>query len=572
MRKTGKNLEFAELNLHLMSDLFLNYLKFIRYISENPEALANLYLMQMRLLTESLLTFNKMVMTFPNFSLNSSIQKPHNLTPNRVDKRFKSEVWNKYPFFLAIKEFYLRYSEIIIDTLQSLDLEESLKKKIIFYTKQWLDAIAPTNFILTNAEVYEKLLNEGYNFIFKGFENYLKDLQNGRISQTDFKAFEVGKNLATTEGSVIYQTPLYQLIQYKPKTKEIYEIPILYIPHWINKYYIIDLQPENSLIKYILENNLSFFLISWRNVNEELGKNITFDDYVKSVIEAMDIVSEVSKSKKVHFWSYCIGGTLAGIVLGYLAKKNLLKDKVESAIFMASMHDFCDKGPLENIIDNDLYKKMEKLFKNKGVFPGYIMHEAFNWIRSNDLVWTFFVNNYLKGENPSPFDLLYWTNDNTNFPAKAYLFYLKHIVIDNKLAKPNKLKILNTLIDLRKVDIPAFVIATEEDHISPARSVWATTELWGGEVEFLLGKSGHVMGIINPPSRNKYGYYYGGQLGEGFDYWKQTAKEATGSWWPYLMNWIKQRSGNLIPAPKQLGSDKYKEIEKAPGSYVLEKI
>jgi polyhydroxyalkanoate synthase len=404
----------------------------------------------------------------------------------------------------------------------------------------------------------------------EGFLNMLTDLEKGRITQTDDTAFTVGENLAITPGAVIYQNDLIQLIQYSPVGKEVYEIPLLIVPPWINKYYILDLQPKNSFVHYLVEKGFTVFMISWKNPNKKM-KNYSFDDYVdKGILNSIDTIKNITGEKKVNTLGYCLGGTLLGVSLAIMhARKDV---PIQSATFLASMLDFTDVGPMGDVIDQAMVSKLERgELQEEGVMHGHDMEKAFNLIRANDLIWNYVVNNYLKGNKPTAFDLLFWTNDNTNLPANMYAYYMRHMILENKLSRKNALRICDTPISIGKIETPSFIIAMKEDHISPPQTAFTTTELLSGPVEFILSDSGHVMGVANPPSKKKYGYSKSDHLGYGFEEWRKNAKHINGSWWTPWSNWLKTKSGKKINAPTKPGNKNYKIIEKAPGTYVKEK-
>ncbi len=504
------------------------------------------------------------------------------IKPASGDKRFKAPEWDEAPYYFDfVKQNYLLVSQLMKQIIETSEIDEKTKNKLSFYSNQYMDAFSPSNFIATNPEVLKLAQETNGQSLVDGFKNLMDDIDKGKITQTDMSAFEVGRNLAITPGSVIYENELMQLIQYTPTTKTVGEIPLVIIPPWINKYYILDLRPENSFAKFVVDQGISTFIISWKNPSSAMAET-TFDDYVeKAALKAIEIAQAVSKSKKVNTIGYCLGGTLLGTTLAILAAKTnnskvngtvVEENPVNSATFLAAMIDFSDVGPMGDVIDNALIKKMERgELLEKGLMYGHDMEKAFNLIRANDLVWSFVVNNYLKGKTPTPFDAFFWTNDNTNLPGKMYLYYLKNMVFENKLSRKNALRICNTPIDIGKIDIPVYVIAMQDDHISPPHTNFTTTELVSGPVEFILGGSGHVMGVANPPSKNKYGYHIGGKLNEGFDAWKETAKFQEGSWWTAWTASIIKKSGKQIPAVKSLGNTKFKVIEPAPGRYVKEK-
>ena len=503
------------------------------------------------------------------------------IEPDKNDKRFRAPEWDEAPYYFDfVKQSYLLVSQLMKEIIETSEIDEKTKKKLNFYSQHYVDAFSPSNFIATNPEAIKLAQETNGQSLMDGFKNLLADIEKGGITQTDMSAFEVGVNIATTPGSVIFENELIQLIQYAPSTKNVHEIPLLIIPPWINKYYILDLRPENSLAKFIVDQGITTFIISWKNPTPKMG-HISFDDYVeKGCLKAIEVSQAITKSKKVNTIGYCLGGTLLGTSAAILAKqparasggKNKQGNPINSVTFLASMIDFSDVGPMGDVIDNALVKKLERgELVEQGVMHGHDMEKAFNLIRANDLVWSFVVNNYLKGKTPTPFDLLYWTNDNTNLPANMYLFYLRNMVLENKLSRKNALRICKIPIDIGKIEVPTYVIGFQEDHISPPQTTFTTTELVSGPIEFILGGSGHVMGVANPPSKKKYGYYLDGELENGFDVWKETAKFHEGSWWTAWTQRIIAKSGKQIPASKTLGNAKYKNIEPAPGSYVKEK-
>jgi polyhydroxyalkanoate synthase len=496
------------------------------------------------------------------------------IAPEVNDKRFRAQEWDEAPYYFDfVKQSYLLTSKLMTEIIDTVDVGDKSKKKLVFYTKQYIDAFSPSNFVATNPEALKLAQQTNGQSILDGFKNLLKDIQNGGITQTDMSAFEAGRNIAITPGAVIYENELMQLIQYTPSTKMVYETPLLIIPPWINKYYILDLRPENSFAKYVVEQGFATYMISWKNPTSDM-RDITFDKYVEEgALKAIEIAQSVSKAKKINTLGYCLGGTLLGTTLAILAKrKDPNENPVKTATFLAAMIDFSDVGPMGDVIDLALVRKLERgELLEEGIMHGHDMERAFNLIRANDLVWSYVVSNYLKGKSPTPFDIMYWTNDNTNLPAKMYLYYLRYMVLENKLSRKNALRICNTPIDIGKIETPTFVIGLEDDHISPVHTVFTTTELVSGPVEFILGESGHVMGVANPPAKKKYGFYLDGNLENGFEKWKETAKFHEGSWWTAWSERLIKKSGKQVESIKLLGNAKFKVIEPAPGRYVKEK-
>ena len=492
------------------------------------------------------------------------------LSLEKGDKRFLAPQWNKNIYFEFSKLNYLLIEKLTLKIVDEVEMGEPIRKKLDFYTQQYINLFSPANFLFTNPEILELTKETNGENLWSGFNNLIRDIEKGRISQTDESTFIVGGNLAMTNGSVIYENELIQLIQYTPSTKNIYVTPLLIIPPWINKYYILDLQPENSFVKFMVNQGFSVFIISWKNPPPKMGY-FTFDDYVtKGALSSIDVVQNISGAKKINVLGYCLGGTLLGIACSILAAQK--KDIINSVTFLASMIDFSDIGPMGDVINEALVTKLEKgELLEDDVMHGHDMERAFNLIRSKDLIWNYAINNYLKGGQPAAFDVIYWTNDNTNLPANMYIFYMKEMIFKNKLSRKNALRISNTPIDIGKIKAPVFVVAMKEDYISPPQTAFTTTELVDGPVEFILGGSGHVMGVTNPPSKNKYGYYLDGKLGYGYDEWRKTAHYFEGSWWIPWSDKLKNKSGKQVPSSKNLGNKKYKAIEAAPGSYVKEK-
>jgi polyhydroxyalkanoate synthase subunit PhaC len=488
------------------------------------------------------------------------------------DKRFSSPEWTGNPWFSFLSQNYLQWKKMADKIINELDINTRAKKKLKFYNNHYLDVMSPSNYLLTNPEALKLMVETKGKSVWNGMNNFVNDLAKGRISQTDEGAFEVGRNLATTPGSVIYENELIQLIQYTSATENVLTVPVLIIPPWINKYYILDLDEKKSFICFLVQQGLTVFVISWKNPSRAQSK-LSFDDYVeKGALKAIEVATEISGSERINTIGYCLGGTLLGVASAILGARGEASP-VNSTTFLAAMIDFTEIGPLGDVIDSAMVKKLERgeLLKG-GLMPGHDMERAFNLIRANDLIWNYVVSNYLKGIKPPPFDVLYWTNDNTNLPAGMYIYYMKEMIFGNKLGRKNALRISNTPIDIGKISCPVFAIAFHEDHISPPQTAFTTTELVSGPVEFIYGGSGHVMGVINPPYKKKYGFRTGGELGFGFEKWVETAKENEGSWWSYWVEKLKAISGKEVEAPEKPGSEKYKVIEPAPGRYVKEKV
>ena len=493
------------------------------------------------------------------------------IDPQKGDKRFLDEEWHKSPYFNFIQQNYLLMDRLVQQIIDEIEIDDKTRRKLDFYAEQYLSALSPSNFLFTNPEVLKLAVETNGKSLWDGLNNLVEDLEKGKISQTDESAYVVGKNLATTRGTVIYENELIQLIQYIPVTKKVFERPILMIPPWINKYYILDLQPTSSLVKFLLEQGISVFMISWRNPKPGMGY-LKLDDYVKDgVLKAIDVVKNVSASRKINALGYCLGGTLLSIASSILSS-NQKENPIHSATFLAAMVDFSDIGPMGDVVDKALISKLERgELLDDGILKGADMETGFNLIQSKNLIWNYVINNYLKGIKPPAIDVMYWTNDNTNLPAAMYLYYMKYIVFENKLSKKNELTICDVKVDIGKIDLPVIVIALKEDIISPAKTVFLTTDLVKGPVEFILGESGHVMGVVNPPSKKKYGHYIHGALGRGFEEWKKTAEFVVESWWLTWVEKLKKLSGKEIASTLKTGSEEYKAIEPAPGKFVKEK-
>ncbi len=492
--------------------------------------------------------------------------------PDSRDRRFRDEAWQQNAVFDFLKQSYLLSSRWLQQSVAEASggLNPQTQRKIDFYTRQFVDAISPSNFLITNPEVLKATIESNGENLVRGLENMLEDLERGkgslRISMTDFSAFKVGKNLATTPGKVIYQNDLMQLIQYEPATKEVYKTPVLVIPAWINKYYILDLQPENSCVKWMVEQGHTVFIISWVNPDAKLSKK-TFDDYMlEGPLAAMDAIERATGEKQISIMAYCLGGTLTAVTLAWLhAKKQ--QERVRSVMYLTTMIDFSEAGELSVFIDEEQLKLLESRMSQSGYLEGSEMAMTFNMLRANDLIWSFVVNNYLLGKDPFPFDLLYWNADSTRMPAEMHSFYLRNMYQKNLLVKPGALKVDSVPIDLGTITTPSYILSTREDHIAPWKSTYAATQIYQGQVRFVLAASGHIAGVVNPPAKKKYSHWVNEKLPKSPDAWLKEAKEVPGSWWPDCQQWQQAFAGEKVPARK-VGGGKLKPIEDAPGSYV----
>ncbi|MGE3770447.1 MAG: PHA/PHB synthase family protein [Bdellovibrionales bacterium] len=482
------------------------------------------------------------------------------------DKRFHDAAWQQNAMFDLIKQSYLltaRWMQALVK--ETPDLDARTQQKIAFYTRQFVDAMSPTNFWLTNPEVLRTYAETGGENFIQGLQNMLKDMEGGqgqlRISMTDVNAFTLGENIASTPGRVVYRNDLIELIQYEPVTKDVHRTPLLIIPPWINKYYILDLKPENSFVRYALEQGHTVFMISWVNPDARLADK-NFEDYMaEGPLAALDAIDKACGTTTTNVIGYCLGGTLLAATLAHLQAKNKAA-RIASATFFVTMIDFDEPGDLGVFIDEPQIMALEKLMFEKGYLPGAAMATTFNLLRANDLIWSFVINNYMLGRDPLPFDLLYWNADATNMPAAMHAFYLRRMYLENKLREPGGLTLLGTPIDLRKVETPSYFISTRDDHIAPWQSTYAATRLFKGPVEFVLGGSGHIAGIINPPAANKYAHWTGG-LQPTPESWLDKAVETKGSWWPHWAKWQEQHAGEKVPARTP-----DKGLEAAPGTYV----
>ncbi|WP_241503705.1 PHA/PHB synthase family protein [Ferruginivarius sediminum] len=488
--------------------------------------------------------------------------------PERGDRRFKDPAWQENQLFDFIKQSYLLSARWMQSTVNEVEgLDEHTAKKVDFYTRQFVDAMAPSNFVMTNPEVLRTTLETGGENLLRGLENLLDDMEKGKISQTDVDAFEVGKNLAVTPGKVVYQNDLMQLIQYTPTTEETYKVPLLIIPPWINKFYILDLRQKNSFVKWAVDQGFTVFVVSWVNPNERLAQK-SFEDYMTDgPLAALDVIEKITGEKQANVIGYCLGGTLLTCTLAYLDQTGKA-DRIKSATFFTTMVDFSQAGELEVFIDEEQLTALEEKMREKGFLEGKSMATTFNMLRANDLIWSFVVNNYLLGKEPFPFDLLYWNSDSTRMPAAMHSFYLRKMYQENKLIEPGGIELKGVPIDLSKVKQPAFVLATKEDHIAPWKSGYALTSKISGPVKFVLAASGHIAGVVNPPAANKYNYWLNSRNPKNPDKWFENAKAVEGSWWPEWQKWIEQKSGTAKVPAREPGGGVIEPIEDAPGSYV----
>lgn len=486
------------------------------------------------------------------------------------DRRFKSPLWHENAVFDFIMKSYLLTSKSVTDLVQDTKgMDEEAKRKVEFYTKQFLDAIAPSNFLITNPEVLQETMDSKGQNLINGLENLIEDLKRGggelHISTTNYDAFKLGENIATTPGKVVYQNDLIQLIQYEPTTKEVHKKPFLIVPPWINKYYILDLRPENSYIKWMVEQGHTVFIISWVNPDRKMAEK-EFEDYMdEGVFAAIKAIEKATGEKSVNAVGYCLGGTLLATTLGYLAQTGK-SDMISSATFFTTLIDFEKAGDMKLFIDEAQVKLLDRNMEERGFLDAGYLRKTFSMLRSNDMIWSFVVNNYLMGKEPFPFDLLYWNDDATNMPAAMHSFYLRKLYKENLLKEPGGVVMKGKAIDVRKIETPAYFLSTKEDHIAPWVATYAGAHLFSGDVRFTLAASGHVAGVVNPPEKKKYCYWTAKKLTETPEEWFASAKSSDGSWWPDHIKWLKNYAGDKVPARKP-GDGKLKVIEDAPGTY-----
>ena len=492
-------------------------------------------------------------------------------TPERSDRRFRDAAWQENQVFDFIKQSYLLTARWLQGTVADVEgLDDKTARKVEFYTRQFVDAMAPSNFVMTNPEVLRATVEQHGDNLVRGLSNMLGDLERGKgrlaIKMTDLDAFMVGENIALTPGKVVWQTDLMQLIQYAPATDEVHQRPLLIVPPWINKYYILDLKPENSFIAWAVSQGLTVFVVSWVNPDGKLAAK-SFEDYLKEgMLAALDGIAAATGEREVNAVGYCLGGTLLAATLGYLKAKG--DTRIASATFFASLVDFEEAGELGVFIDEEQLAYLEQRMQEAGGYlDGGAMSTTFNMLRANDLIWSFVVNNYLLGKDPFPFDLLYWSSDSTRMPAKMHSFYLRNMYQKNLLSQPNGITLDGTAIDLTAIDVPAYILSTREDHIAPWTSTYKATQLYSGQTRFVLAGSGHIAGVVNPPDAGKYGYWTNAELPPDPQAWLAGATQHPGSWWPHWLEWLSPSAGPMRPA-RQPGSRKAKPIEDAPGSYV----
>jgi polyhydroxyalkanoate synthase len=492
------------------------------------------------------------------------------MSPAKEDKRFKDAAWNENVVFDYLKQSYLLTARWLQQNVREVEgLDDKTAKKVDFYTRQFVDAMAPSNFVLTNPEVLRTTIESGGENLLRGLNNLLTDLERGHgslsIRMTDTEAFHVGDNIAVTPGKVIFRNDLMELIQYSPSTETVFRRPLLIMPPWINKYYILDLRESNSLVKWTTDQGFTTFVISWVNPDEHLARK-SFEDYmIDGPLAALDAIEQATGEREVNAVGYCLGGTLLASTLAHLVAKN--DTRIVSATYLATLVDFSEVGEIAVFIDEEQIEALEQRMSRTGYLEGNAMATTFNMLRANDLIWSFVVSNYLLGKDPFPFDLLYWNSDATRMPAAMHSFYLRKMYQENRLIEPGGITLAGTPIDLRRIETPSFIVATREDHIAPWHTVYAGTQLYGGKVKFVLGASGHIAGIVNPPAANKYNYWSSEATPPDAEEWLRQAQQKPGSWWTDWLAWLKDYEGDRVPA-RQPGAGKLPALDAAPGTYV----
>lgn len=490
--------------------------------------------------------------------------------PELKDRRFSGADWHNHVMHSYSAASYLLNARFLMSMAESVDAPPKIKQKIGFAVQQMVDAMSPANFLVTNPEAQNKLIESKGESLAKGITQMLADMQKGRISQTDETAFEVGKNVATSAGTVIFENHLFQLIQYAPATKTVHQRPLLIVPPCINKFYILDLQPENSVVHYAVEQGHTVFLMSWANPDDSMA-GVTWDDYIEDgAIKAIDIVRKVSKQEKINTFGFCVGGTIVSTALAVLADRG--EHPASSLTLLTTLLDFTHTGVLDVFVDEMQVKMREQTIGRSGLLPGRDLASTFSSLRANDLVWNYVQSNYLKGEAPPPFDLLYWNADSTNLPGPMFCWYLRNTYLENKLKQAGQLSVAGNKLDLGKIDAPCFIYGSREDHIVPWQAAFASTALLNphhkSRNRFVLGASGHIAGVVNPPAKKKRSYWINDVVGQDAESWLAGATEHPGSWWPEWAGFLAENGGKMVKAPAAPGNAEFPEIEAAPGRYV----
>ncbi len=570
MREMLTRLLPSEASASVVNDIQESFRAGAEALSVNPQAL---YGAQLRLAQDQMQLWQQTLRELLG-------EEPHSLIePEPSDRRFKDEAWRDDPFYRHIMQQYLLFVRLVNELLESIDgLPAQQQRNLRFYARQYVNAMAPTNFVSTNPEVLRITQETKGQNLIDGLERLREDLANSaeglNVAMTDKTAFRIGDNIAVTPGEVVYENELIQLIQYTPTTEQVFKTPLLVVPPWINKYYILDLRQDNSMMRWLVDQGHTVFLISWRNPGVE-QRDLTWADYMQlGPVAAMGAIEQACGEKSVNLLSYCVGGTLAASTVAYLTSTRRGR-KVRSVTYMATLQDFRDPGEIGVFLNEPVLQGIERQLEADGYLDGRVMAFSFNLLRENDLFWSFYISNYLKGETPAAFDLLYWNTDGTNLPAGTHGWYLRHLYLDNRLVEPDGIELDGVKIDLRKISTPSYFVSARDDHIAKWRSTYHGTQLPKGPVTFVLGGSGHIAGIVNPPSKNKYGYWTNAELPEDPDAWFEGATFNEGSWWPHWQAWMADNGYIDVKkcvAARQPGEGALPAIEPAPGRYVRQTI
>jgi len=502
---------------------------------------------------------------------NSTLSHPEQPAAKIKDRRFAASAWSDNPTSAYLAQMYLLNARTLMQMADSLQGDEKAKARVRFAVQQWVDAASPSNFLATNPEALQLAVQTQGESLTKGMQQLWQDLQKGHVSQTDESVFEVGRNVATTEGAVVFENEFFQLLEYKPLTAKVHQRAMLFIPPCINKFYIMDLQPENSLIRYTVSQGHRLFVISWRNPDESM-KAKTWDDYIEhAAIRAIEEVRAITGQDKINTLGFCVGGTILATALAVLAARKV--HPVHSVTLLTTLLDFRDTGILDVFVDEAAVQMREMSIGEQapggpGLLRGKELATTFSFLRPNDLVWNYVVGNYLKGEAPPAFDLLYWNGDSTNLPGPMYCWYLRHMYLQDELRKPGHLKVCGQKVDLGAIRAPMYLYGSREDHIVPWMAAYRSTQLFKGPTRFVMGASGHIAGVINPPAAQKRCYWTHDELPEGHEQWLEAAQEHPGSWWTDWTQWLKPHGGKQVAAPKTYGDAQHRAIEPAPGRYV----
>ena len=543
-----------------LSDSFQQVLDDYSY---NPSRIIN---EQMELMQQQMLLWQRTALRFMGQDVDPVIQ------PEKSDRRFSHEFWDQSIVFDYLKQNYLLQSKCLLNLIKDQSGIEDDTNVMEFVGRQFVNAMSPTNFAMTNPEVLDRIFETKGENLSVGMEKLLDDLEQSssglNVTMTDVSAFKVGENVAATPGKVVFENRLFQLLQYTPKTDKVFKTPLLIVPPFINKYYILDLGEKKSLVKWLVEQGHTVFMMSWVNPGPSY-RDVAFDDYLtEGTLAAIDAIKKMT-GEPVNTMGYCVGGTLLACTLAYLAEKK--NEDVKSATYLTTLIDFTDPGEIGVFISEDMIQALEKEMQEKGYFDGRTMAFSFNLLRENDLFWSFFINNYLKADAPKAFDLLYWNTDGTNLPGCLHGYYLRNMYLKNLLKEPGGLELAGVKMDLSKVQTPSFFLSTVQDHIAKWKSTYSGVKLVSGNVKFVLSGSGHIAGVVNPPAANKYGYWENENLCDSADEWFENAQQSTGSWWPRWQTWVEEFSGERVDA-RQPGTEQFPAKEDAPGRYVTVKI